>query len=138
MSGANCGLMQCLNLCVLSAILLGILYLFFGAYPLVFQKNHGFSISQTGLAFLGIFVGMLTGISTDPLWRKLYGRLVRQGEREQQGSEEDGSEPEYRLPPTILGAWVVPVSLFGKLLQIIDVEQMLIMFQGLGGPLMQV
>jgi hypothetical protein len=45
--------LQCLNLCILSAILLGILYLFFGAFPLVFQNNHGFTISQTGLAFLG-------------------------------------------------------------------------------------
>jgi hypothetical protein len=44
---------QCLNLCILSAVLLGILYLFFGAFPLVFQHNHGFTISQTGLAFLG-------------------------------------------------------------------------------------
>jgi hypothetical protein len=104
-----------LNLCILSAILLGILYLFFGAFPLVFQNNHGFSISQTGLAFLGIFVGMLTGISTDPIWRRIYGRLVRQ--REEQGGEPGGSEPEFRLPSTILGAWVVPVALFGKFVQ---------------------
>lgn len=76
---------QCLNLCILSAVLLGILYLFFGAFPLVFQNNHGFSIAQNGLAFLGIFIGMLTGVFTDPLWRKVYGRLVRQ--REEQGGE---------------------------------------------------
>ncbi|KAH7397428.1 benomyl/methotrexate resistance protein [Pyrenochaeta sp. MPI-SDFR-AT-0127] len=103
---------MCLNLCILSAILLGILYLFFGAFPLVFQNNHGFSVSQTGLAFLGLFVGMITGICTDPIWRRIYGRLVRQ--REEQGGEPGGSEPEYRLPSTILGAWVVPLSLFGS------------------------
>ncbi|CAN9323280.1 unnamed protein product [Alternaria alternata] len=102
---------MCLSLCILSAILLGILYLFFGAFPLVFQNNHGFSISQTGLAFLGLLVGMLAGISTDPIWRRIYGRLVRQ--REEQGGEPGGSEPEFRLPSTILGAWVVPVALFG-------------------------
>lgn len=89
------------------------MYLFFGAFPLVFQNNHGFSISQTGLAFLGLLVGMLAGISTDPIWRRIYGRLVRQ--REEQGGEPGGSEPEFRLPSTILGAWVVPVALFGKL-----------------------
>ena len=44
---------QCLNLCILSAILLGILYLFFGAFAMVFQNNHGFTIAQTGLSFLG-------------------------------------------------------------------------------------
>jgi uncharacterized membrane protein YbhN (UPF0104 family) len=92
--------------------LLGILYLFFGAFPLVFQNNHGFSIAQTGLAFLGLLVGMLTGIATDPIWRRIYGRLVRQ--REEQGG---ASEPEFRLPATILGAWVVPIALFGKLMQ---------------------
>ncbi|XPS73247.1 hypothetical protein M3J09_005397 [Ascochyta lentis] len=102
---------MCLSLCILSAILLGILYLFFGAFPLVFRTNHGFSISQVGLAFLGLFVGMLTGICTDPIWRRVYGRLVRQ--RETQGGEPGGSEPEFRLPSTILGAWVVPIALFG-------------------------
>ncbi|KAI1512655.1 MFS general substrate transporter [Pyrenophora tritici-repentis] len=102
---------MCLNLCILSAILLGILYLFFGAFGLVFINNHGFSISQLGLSFLGLLVGMLTGISTDPIWRKIYGRLVRQ--REEQGGEPGGSEPEFRLPSTIVGAWVVPIALLG-------------------------
>ncbi|CAO2647530.1 Nn.00g084520.m01.CDS01 [Neocucurbitaria sp. VM-36] len=102
---------MCLNLCILSAILLGILYLFFGAFPLVFQNNHGFSIAQTGLTFLGLLVGMLTGICTDPIWRRIYNRLVRQ--REEQGGEPGGSEPEFRLPSTIVGSWVVPIALFG-------------------------
>ncbi|OCL05596.1 MFS general substrate transporter [Glonium stellatum] len=102
---------MCLNLCILSAILLGILYLFFGAFPLVFEKNHGFTISQTGLTFMGLFVGMVLGISSDPLWRRNYARLVRQ--REAQGGEPGGSEPEFRLPPTIYGAFLVPIGLFG-------------------------
>ncbi|KAH6848511.1 major facilitator superfamily domain-containing protein [Alternaria alternata] len=101
---------MCLSLCILSAILLGILYLFFGAFPLVFRTIHGFSLSQVGLAFSGLFVGMLIGISTDPIWRQVYGKLVRQ--REAQGGEPGGSEPEFRLPSTILGAWVVPIALF--------------------------
>ncbi|KAL2354908.1 synaptic vesicle transporter [Cryomyces antarcticus] len=102
---------MCLNLCILSAILLGILYLFFGAFPLVFKNNHGFTLSQSGLTFLGIFIGMIMGILSDPLWRKNYIRLIRK--REEQGGEPGGSEPEYRLPPTILGAILVPVGLFG-------------------------
>jgi hypothetical protein len=122
--------LQCLSLCVLSAILLGILYLFFGAFPLVFQNNHGFSISQTGLAFLGLLVGMLTGVCTDPIWRRVYGRLVRQ--REEQGGEPGGSEPEFRLPSTILGAWVVPMALFGKLIHGSDVKQTFNRVSGFG------
>lgn len=113
--------LKCLNLCILSAILLGILYLFFGAFPLVFGTNHGFSTSQTGLGFLGLLVGMLLGVSSDPIWRRVYGRLVRQ--REEQGGQGGGSEPEFRLPSTIIGAWVVPIALFGKLPQGFDNDQ---------------
>ena len=102
---------MCLNLCLLSALLLGILYLFFGAFPLVFQNNHGFTLSQTGLAFLGLFVGMIFGILSDFFWSRNYTRLVRQ--REQQGGEPGGSEPEFRLPPTIFGAVMFVVGLFG-------------------------
>ncbi|KXT11168.1 hypothetical protein AC579_6867 [Pseudocercospora musae] len=76
---------MCLNLCLLSAILL-----------VVFQNNHGFNEC--------IFVGMLAGVSCDPLWRKNYIRLVE--------NNSGVSEPEFRLAPTILGALIVPVSLF--------------------------
>ena len=50
---------MCLLLCLFSAILLGILYLFFGAFSLIFGNVYGFNLWQTGLAFLGIMVGML-------------------------------------------------------------------------------
>jgi len=99
-----------LNLCLFSAILLGILYLFFGAIPLIFQQNHGFTLSQTGLTFLGIFVGMIAGGATDPLWHKNYVRLIKN--REDETGEVGGSEPEYRLPPAIAGAILVPIGLF--------------------------
>jgi hypothetical protein len=103
---------MCLLLCLLSAILLGILYLFFGAFPLVFGKNHGFTLSQIGLTFLGLFVGMVAGIASDPLWRRNYMRLVKNYSKET--GREGASEPEFRLPPTIVGAWIVPIALFGE------------------------
>lgn len=92
---------MCFLLCLFSAILLGILYLFFGAFPLVFGVNHGFTLSETGMAFLGILTGMLLGISTEPLWRRNYERLVIR--REDATGEIEGSHPEYRLPPAIAG-----------------------------------
>jgi len=98
------------NLCLFSAILLGILYLFFGAFPLIFQKNHGFTVSQVGLTFLGLLVGMIAGVSTDPWWHKNYARLIKQ--REERTGEVGGSEPEYRLPPAIAGAPLVTIGLF--------------------------
>lgn len=101
---------MCLNLCIYSAILLGVLYLFFGAFAIVFEHNHGFQLWQIGLTFVGLLVGMLAAISTDPLWHKNYVRLVRQ--REQNGGEPGGAEPEYRLPPAIAGGLLVPIGLF--------------------------
>ena len=101
---------MCLNLCLFSAIVLGILYLFFGAFGVVFEGNYGFTLSQTGLSFLGIFVGMILAVVSDPLWHKNYARLIKQ--REERTGEVGGSEPEYRLPPTIAGAFLVPVGLF--------------------------
>ena len=35
-----------LNLCLFSAILLGVLYLFFGAFEIVFTNNHGFELCE--------------------------------------------------------------------------------------------
>lgn len=140
---------MCLNLCLLSAILLGVLYLCFGvrmsssmfdwsanvfdqSFALVFSTNHGFNQWQTGLSFLGILVGMLIGVSCDPLWRKnctfTAHALTQPGENGEDPQigiraksstdsrlvkNNDGvSEPEYRLPPTILGALLTPISLF--------------------------
>lgn len=98
------------NLCLFSAILLGILYLFFGAFPLIFRNNHDFTLSQTGLSFLGIFVGMMIAIMTDPFWEKNYLRLVRNNGLAE--GEKGGSEPEYRLPPAIMGAVLIPIGMF--------------------------
>lgn len=99
-----------LNLCLFSALLLGILYLFFGAFPLVFGNNHGFDLSQNGMTFLGILVGMLLGICLDPLFQRYYEYQVRQ--RELAGGEPGGSEPEFRLPPLIVGAPLVTIGIF--------------------------
>jgi MFS family permease len=101
---------MCLNLCLFSAILLGILYLFFGAFPLVFAGNHGFTQSQTGLSFIGIFLGMLAAGLTDPIFQRNYVRLIK--EREAATGEIGGSEPEFRLPQAIVGAILVPIGLF--------------------------
>ncbi|KAJ5414101.1 hypothetical protein N7509_000728 [Penicillium cosmopolitanum] len=100
---------MCLNLCIFSAILLGILYLFFGAFQLVFLEVYGFSIWQRGLCFLGLFVGMVMAILSDPLWRRNYVRLERQ---HQQGNHVEEFQPEWRLPPAILGGPLVTIGLF--------------------------
>lgn len=98
------------SLSLFSAILLGIIYLFFGAFPLILRNNHDFTLSQIGLSFLGLFAGFSIGIMTDPIWHKNYSRLVKN--RELATGEKGCSEPEYRLPPAIAGAILVPIGLF--------------------------
>ncbi|KAI1800203.1 MFS general substrate transporter [Daldinia bambusicola] len=95
---------MCLLLCLFSAILLGVLYLFFGAFPLVFGNTYGFNLWQTGLCFLGIFIGMLVAAATDPIWRRINHRLLAQNN--------GVPEPEFRLPSAIAGAVLVPIGLF--------------------------
>lgn len=92
---------MCLNLCIFSAILLGIIYLFFGAFQLVFASVYGMTLWQRGLCFLGLFVGMALAIMTDPLWRRNYARLERGHQKTVVGMVDGVEEflPEWRLPP---------------------------------------
>ncbi|GAB7350684.1 hypothetical protein MBLNU459_g1247t1 [Dothideomycetes sp. NU459] len=100
---------MCLSLCVFCAFVLGVLYLFFEAFAIVFINNHGFNLWQVGLTFLSISIGMIVGVCSDPIWGKNHQRLLRQ--HEQRTGEVGGSEPEYRLPPAVLGAQLIAVGL---------------------------
>lgn len=53
-----------------SALLLGILYLTFQAFPIIFGQVHHFSLQTTGLTFLGIGLGMMFGLATQPLFNR--------------------------------------------------------------------
>jgi len=93
-----------LLLCIFTAILLGVLYLFFQAFPLVFGNIHNFDLQTTGLTFLGLFVGMISGILSDPFWARIHTRLIQRN---------NGiSEPEFRLASGVLGGLLVPIGLF--------------------------
>lgn len=91
-------------LCTFTAILLGVLYLFFQAFPLVFSNIYHFDLQMIGCTFLGLLVGMVSGTLTDPLWARNYRRLV--------AANNGASEPEFRLPPAMAGAVLVPIGLF--------------------------
>ncbi|KAM6528944.1 hypothetical protein FALCPG4_009896 [Fusarium falciforme] len=101
---------MCLCLDLYSAILLGILYLFFGAFPLVFRTNHDMNLWQAGLTWLGIMVGLLIAAGSTPIWANIRAKLLKQHEKET--GQIGGSEPEFRLPPAILGAILIPCGLF--------------------------
>lgn len=58
---------------------------------------YGFELWQRGLCFLGLFVGMLFAIFSDPFWRRIYQRLEKTHERAVEKA--DDFQPEWRLPP---------------------------------------
>ncbi|KUL88762.1 hypothetical protein ZTR_03564 [Talaromyces verruculosus] len=99
-----------LCLCLYSAVLLGILYLFFGAFNLVFTEVYDFKLWQVGCSFLGISVGMMVAVASDPLWRKNYQRLERN--HMAAVGEKGEAMPEWRLPPAIAGAPPVTIGIF--------------------------
>jgi hypothetical protein len=53
------------------ALVYGVLYLCFVAYPIAFQATRGWSPGFTGLSFTGIGVGTLLAIAAEPLFRKV-------------------------------------------------------------------
>ncbi|KAH7007780.1 major facilitator superfamily domain-containing protein [Ilyonectria destructans] len=90
---------MCFILDLYSAILLGILYLVFGAFPAVFRTTYGMNLWQSCLTFLGIIVGMLAGAATNSVWDKIRRHLIDERER---SSGETG----------VIGGVLIPIGLF--------------------------
>ncbi len=104
---------MCTCLCLYSALLLGILYLFFGAFPLVFSTNHDFEQWQIGLTFLGLIAGQLAALSSNNFWSWNYQRLIAKAKKEAgKGNENFKPDPEFRLPSAIAAGVLVPIGLF--------------------------
>lgn len=86
------------------ALIYGILYLFFEAYPISFQEVRGWNLGVGALPFLGITIGVILGgatisyITMTRFARKMkkHGKVI----------------PEERLPPMIIGAVILPIGLF--------------------------
>lgn len=54
-----------------TALILGILYLAFEAWPFIFIDKHGFDLQQNGLACIGLGVGMCFGCALN-IWIIMY------------------------------------------------------------------
>ncbi|OQE32005.1 hypothetical protein PENSTE_c001G00580 [Penicillium steckii] len=98
---------MCLALDIYAAILLGILYLFFQAIPLMFETTYNWKMWQGGLPFVGIIAGMIVGAMSAPLWARLKQRLIEPGEK-----QSGDIAPEYSLIPAIPGGVLIPIGLF--------------------------
>ena len=94
----------------------------FQAFPIVFVGKHGFNMQCTGLTFIGMGVGMLIGLATQPYWNR-YGsfstprprRLTVTQRRYREYKDAHGQEeppPEFRLRMGQVGAVLAPIGLF--------------------------
>ncbi|KDQ49456.1 hypothetical protein JAAARDRAFT_187026 [Jaapia argillacea MUCL 33604] len=87
-----------------NSLILGILYLAFQAFPIIFEQKHGFTEEMTGLTFLGIGIGMFLAIFTQPFWNWHYKRVSK---------ENNGRPPpETRLIMGQFGGIFAPIGLF--------------------------
>ena len=85
------------------ALIYGILYLDFTAYPFVYIESRGWSSGIAGLSFLGIAVGMGIATASSPYINRVHSHYVR---------KLGGPQPEARLPHLIILSWLMPLGLF--------------------------
>ncbi|KAF2012193.1 multidrug resistant protein [Aaosphaeria arxii CBS 175.79] len=89
---------------VYMSVLYGLLYMFFVAYPIVYQQGKGYSAGITGLMFIPLMIGVLMSACCAPTVNKHYLTLV---------AKHDGKPPaEARLIPMMISCWFIPVGLF--------------------------
>lgn len=92
-------------LSIYTAIVYGTLYLLFGAYPVVFQLERGWTPGKGGLAFMGVAVGMFSAIPAIAGINVWYVKKAKQ-------SKDGTLAPEYRLPGGMIGGIALPVGMF--------------------------
>ncbi len=92
-------------LSIFCALCFGLTFLLFVTFPTVFEGQYGFSTSMSGLAYLGLGVGMMLGVMLFSVMSdKIMKKLTAKGDGEM--------KPEYRLPLMVYLTPVLPVGFF--------------------------
>ncbi|KAF2156340.1 MFS general substrate transporter [Myriangium duriaei CBS 260.36] len=86
------------------SVLYGLLYMFFVAYPIIYQRGKGYTAGKTGLMFIPVAVGVMCSACCAPLVNKDYLKRAAQ-----QGGK---AVPETRLIPMMFSCWAIPIGLF--------------------------
>jgi MFS transporter, DHA1 family, multidrug resistance protein len=86
------------------ALIYGVLYIWFESFPIVFVEIYGFPLDTEGLAFLGILVGV--AVVLPPFFWHHHKYTVPKF------NENGEITPEWRLPPSFVGAFAIPICLF--------------------------
>lgn len=87
-----------------TALIYGIFYSFFEAFPLVYEAMYHFNLGQMGLTFLSVTVGVIVSIA----WYWYYIYFVVEPSIRANGL----GSPERRLIPALFVTWFVPAGLF--------------------------
>ena len=86
------------------AIVYSYMYLLFTTFTTVFEGTYAFNSGEAGLAYLGLGIGFCIGQFSVGIFTDKY--LKRQKAKHGQ------ARPEDRLPPLVLGSFLVPIGLF--------------------------
>ncbi|KAJ5087108.1 hypothetical protein NUU61_008415 [Penicillium alfredii] len=93
-----------LLLSIYLSIIYGTLYMLFGAFPIVYEIHRGWNQGISGLAFLGVMVGMFGAIAYSIPENARYSKIL---------AKNGGyAPPETRLPPCMLASIALPAGLF--------------------------
>ncbi|KAI9369849.1 major facilitator superfamily domain-containing protein [Aspergillus egyptiacus] len=86
------------------SVLYGLLYMFFVAYPIVYEGGKGWSAGHTGLMFIPLAIGVVLSAACAPFVNKHYLSLYK---------SYGGRPPaEARLIPMMISCWCIPIGLF--------------------------
>jgi len=91
-------------MCLLTAVVYGYLYLLFTTFTYVYEREYGFTTGQAGLTFLGLGVGSFIGLFA-------VGIASDRAIKHQTAKNNGVTKPEYRLPPLLPAAFIIPVGL---------------------------
>jgi MFS family permease len=92
-----------------TAFAFSILFAFFPAFPLIFGGLYGFTVSQVGLAFLAVAVGVVIGtITAIVIDSYMYQNRFQQAVLEGKGVV----APEHRLYAGMFGSFGIPIGIF--------------------------
>lgn len=86
----------------------GVLFAFFASFPYVFGKVYGFHTEEVGLAFLGLWFGLLLAVITFGV----CDRTLYQVAKEKAKKDGRPTNPEHRLYASMAGSLGIPISLF--------------------------
>ncbi|KAK6204783.1 multidrug resistance protein 2 [Scheffersomyces amazonensis] len=93
-----------LSINIFTTLVYSIMYLWFEAFPIVFQEVHSFSLVELGLSYSSIIVGVVSGaVVYVPYMYQHFTKRVLRG---------DSITPEIFIPMAIFGSLLMPIGIF--------------------------